>query len=398
MGLDIRRTSTYHIFSFLFSILITSIISSRFFNSNLKAKRILPKYGTANRILEYTLVIKNLKNKKELSILYKDRFKDSLPSIFEFINIKEPDEEKRNLWDRKLLYYRWLWILKKKKSVSNKEIELPKILPNEEVRIKMTLLPLKRGLLNFDLSIFSKPDIFSMFNSVKYIPNKDELLILPKRYLIKAPNLDSQKVNQNDNTEILSITGKGDEFFALRDYRNGDSIKDIHWKSWAKKGKPIVKEYQQRNYLKTAIILDSDSDNSDVFETAISIAASYIAPLNNKDSDIDNVIIGNYFLKIKNNQDNILTYLAKLEIKPDGLNLNQIKSELDKITGAIIIINNLKNEKIAILNYLKKMNVNIFIVLIINTTLNTKDKEIIDLYDINTIDINKLQKDLTKLR
>ncbi len=398
MGLDINKKPSYYVFSILLSTLIISIISSRFFNSKLMLKRVLPKYGTANQTLIYDLKVKNLKNKEEISIFYKDKFVNSLPSVEEFINIPEPNERKRNIWDRNLLYYRWLFLLKKKRNVKTKLIELPRIPANKEIITKIKILPTKRGILKFELSLLNKPDIFAMFKGAKYLLNEDKILILPQRYLLNSPNLDSRKLNSGLNTEFLSVIGHGDEFFALRDYRNGDSIKDIHWKSWAKKGKPIVKEYQEHSFFRKALILDPYSNNEDIFEIAVSLTASYIAPLNNKSSNIDKIFINTYSANIKNNKNQILMYLAKLQKKDDNFKFEKIKKNLKTITGTIVILNNLDNNRIEFLNHLSSLEIETYIILITNLNSNKGYKKIIKSHKIKVININNLEIELKKLQ
>ena len=53
-----------------------------------------------------------------------------------------------------------------------------------------------------------------------------------------------------------------DEFFALRSWRSGDSRKNIHWRSTAKLGTPIVKQFVERNNRDFAIVLDLYDDQS----------------------------------------------------------------------------------------------------------------------------------------
>ena len=43
----------------------------------------------------------------------------------------------------------------------------------------------------------------------------------------------------------------------MRDYRPGDPLRRIHWKSWAKTGRPVVKEYQDEFFVRHGLILDT---------------------------------------------------------------------------------------------------------------------------------------------
>jgi uncharacterized protein (DUF58 family) len=47
-----------------------------------------------------------------------------------------------------------------------------------------------------------------------------------------------------------------DEFYAMRKWRSGDSPKDIHWRSTARRGVPMVKQYDEPNDRDFAMLLD----------------------------------------------------------------------------------------------------------------------------------------------
>lgn len=81
---------------------------------------------------------------------------------------------------------------------------------------------------------------------------------------------------------------------SLRDYRPGDPLRYIHWKSFAKMGKPIVKEFQDEFFVRHALILDTFSgpDFSDRFEEAVSVAASFACTLLTQDSLLDLLFVG----------------------------------------------------------------------------------------------------------
>jgi uncharacterized protein (DUF58 family) len=89
--------------------------------------------------------------------------------------------------------------------------------------------------------------------------------------------------------------GDAQEFTSLREYLPGDSIRKIHWNSWAKTGHPVVRQYQEEYFSRYGLILDTFCDNgkSQIFEEAVSLAASYVYSLNNQDSFIDLMFVSN---------------------------------------------------------------------------------------------------------
>lgn len=73
-----------------------------------------------------------------------------------------------------------------------------------------------------------------------------------------------------------------DEFHRLREFRIGDNPRDIHWRTSARRGELILREYQQNRDFNLAIILDlwqvdeaSDAENA-LVEFALSFAATMI--------------------------------------------------------------------------------------------------------------------------
>ncbi len=70
-----------------------------------------------------------------------------------------------------------------------------------------------------------------------------------------------------------------DEFYALRSWRSGDSKKNIHWRTTARMGQPIVKEHDQPNNRDFALVNDlycpaGDQRAAELCELALSFTAT----------------------------------------------------------------------------------------------------------------------------
>jgi uncharacterized protein (DUF58 family) len=93
---------------------------------------------------------------------------------------------------------------------------------------------------------------------------------------------------------LASNVGQSDEFVALRDYRHGDPLRHIHWRSWAKAGKPVVREFEDEFFVRHALVLDTFSDHprTDVFEEAVSVAASFAYSIRTQESLLDLLFVG----------------------------------------------------------------------------------------------------------
>jgi uncharacterized protein (DUF58 family) len=119
-------------------------------------------------------------------------------------------------------------------------------------------------------------------------------MILPRRYPVGRPTLPGARRYQQGGVAFASSVGESQEFVSLREYRPGDPLRKIHWRSWAKTGKPIVRENQDEYFVRHALILDTflGSGREDLFEEAVSVAASFAASVLTQESLLDLLFVG----------------------------------------------------------------------------------------------------------
>ena len=80
--------------------------------------------------------------------------------------------------------------------------------------------------------------------------------------------------------ETGRISGDEHEFYGVREYKYGDSIKRIHWLSTARKNKLIIKEFQKQAFFRAVIVFNLNKDDNfgqqkdNIAEYTIKIVAS----------------------------------------------------------------------------------------------------------------------------
>lgn len=294
VGIDTRRTLGYQIFAVLFLLLLFSICMSFFSRAKYKAERILPDFGTAGEKLTYKILISGSSKKNQKGLLFYEDTEDPRPTLNSFMAAEEPGGEKRNFYDRAIGYYRWLWLISRKKRVEFKEMNIPAIPPGIEIEMTGECMPLRRGVLRFPGCYIACPDPFGLFKNIAHIDNPQKITVLPKRYPIPHFKMPGKRTYQKGGVLLASSVGESEEFISLRDYRPGDPLRNIHWKSFAKTGTPIVKEFQDEYFVRHALILDTFdvAEYSDIFEEAVSVAASFICSVKNQDSLLDLMFVG----------------------------------------------------------------------------------------------------------
>ncbi len=266
--------------------------------ASVEAKRELPRYATVGEPLRYSVQVWQ-DGKKFLSrASLAESVPDPRPSLEDFSRLKEPGEEERNGFDRTLAYFRWQWLMMRNRlfdgGFSAVDLNLKR---GQHTRVFIELTPLRRGVIRLDDLRVLLPDPFGVFQRCRKVNAPDATFTaLPRRYPlppIELPGSAAFKITGEANTNTIGSSG---EFVGVRDYRPGDPFRQIHWKSWARTGRPIVKELEHTYYPRYGLILDTLScDRTDQqFEEAVSVAASFAASIDTSDSLLDLMFIKNH--------------------------------------------------------------------------------------------------------
>lgn len=99
-------------------------------------------------------------------------------------------------------------------------------------------------------------DVFGFYSFSKKITSDASLLVYPEIINIstfKVPSIHESGELLVENSTFQDMS----RVSLLREYREGDSIKNIHWKLSAKQGLPIVKEYEKRGDTYVSVFIDN---------------------------------------------------------------------------------------------------------------------------------------------
>lgn len=102
-----------------------------------------------------------------------------------------------------------------------------------------------------------------------------ELVVHPRT--IGVPSTSTGLIRDLEGTPTRDLTSSDVAFHALREYQNGDERRYIHWKSTAKAGTFMVRQFEQtrRSHLVVALTLATgDYASEEEFELAVSVAGS----------------------------------------------------------------------------------------------------------------------------
>ena len=289
VGMDIENTVTYQAFSLLLMIFGLAVAGSWFFRAQFSVTRLLPRLATAGQPFRYRVAVKNLTAHPQNGLALLEDLADPRPEFPEWLAFQL--SENRRIRPFSVSQSRRTNPFK---LVTLKEGEVPPLAPNDDGELWMELLPLRRGILRFTGVTVARPDPFGLFRSFVRVPAPQTVLVLPKRYLLPPVALPGAMKYQEGGVALAANVGRSEEFVALRDYRRGDPLRHIHWRSWAKAGKPIVKEFADEFFVRHALVLDTfiGDPRSEALEEAVSVAASFACTVLTQESLLDLLFVG----------------------------------------------------------------------------------------------------------
>jgi uncharacterized protein (DUF58 family) len=291
-GFDTRAAATYQLFTVLTALFGLSLgwiwLGRRRFPA-IEAERRLPPHATVGESLRYTLTLTNTGSRIQRGLRVLDRLAGAAPGWEEFSAAAETGETPRNPFDRYVGYYKWRRLARHKRGASLEEQALPDLLPRQAISVELEFVPERRGRLSFAGPCLYRPDPFGLFRTLHPVALPQSCCVLPRRYPISPLPTGGGRVYQPGGVALANAVGEATEFMALRDYRPGDSLRNVHWRSSAKFGRWVVKEYQDEYFVRRALVLDTFCAPARAadFEAAVSAAASLALAGSGRESLLD---------------------------------------------------------------------------------------------------------------
>ena len=291
VGVDTKQSMAYQIFTFATCLLTVSLVWALFIKVRITAKRSLPRFCTAGAALQYRILLEN----------HSRHLQKSLEIVEDYFEIQflpgqdEPGAEGAggNRYDDSGKAQR-NFLARHARRGRFTRASLPRLEPGSQAEVRLEITPRRRGRLYFRTLQVACPDPLGLFRAIVPLPVEQSLLVLPRRYQVPDLSLAGTRKYQSGGVALASSIGDSGEFIGLREYRPGDPLRRIHWKSWAKVGKPIVKEYQDEFFVRHALVLDTflAAKTSRAFEEAVSLAASFACAVDTQESLLDLMFVG----------------------------------------------------------------------------------------------------------
>ena len=227
---------------------------------------------------------------------------------------------------------------------------LSEIPGGSEHEFTQVLSPQKRGAYTLIDLLQENCYPFGLWRDVKTHKIDKSFLVYPKYHQLREIDIPVGRKYQPGGLSLTSHLGDSTEFLSTREFRLGDPLRHIHWRSWARTGKPIVKEFGEEYFCRLALIVDTalpEGADPNILEQSISLAAAITDYLSREEYVIDIFAAGPklYYMQAGRSLaylKNIMDILACLEpTPPDDQSFQDmesaLKDELEGISTTILL-------------------------------------------------------------
>jgi uncharacterized protein (DUF58 family) len=158
--------------------------------------------------------------------------------------------------------------------------QTPPVGSSETRGAREPMLFAKRGRYELGPAEILTTDPFGLLRFIRRFGERTEAMVYPEVFDLASFPL---RGSSREMGTRGSFARQGDEFSGLREYRRGDDRRHIHWKSVARTGELVVKEFSQESPQRHTVVLDlyrpaTGSPEAEI-EDAVSAAGSVLQHL-----------------------------------------------------------------------------------------------------------------------
>jgi uncharacterized protein (DUF58 family) len=129
--------------------------------------------------------------------------------------------------------------------------------PGEHARVRYSITPLQRGLAEFGRVCCRVTSGWGLWEKNYFYAEPQQSRIYPNyKPLFRSSFIGSEQLYADLGLQLRQRRGEGTDFHQLRDFRVGDSLRQVDWRATARFQKPISREYQEERDQQVVFLLD----------------------------------------------------------------------------------------------------------------------------------------------
>lgn len=151
----------------------------------------------------------------------------------------------------------------------------------EAVRESYSVTPARRGEFRLGPFYLYGGDPFGFYKCWRKVDEYSPMLVLPNPVNFRFTRPGSTSLLAQDEMETIPLSGESTEFLGVREYREGEPLKRVHWRTTARIGKLISRQYEQNvaAAISTLLLADDRMLTGSGGDTPLEYSISMIASL-----------------------------------------------------------------------------------------------------------------------
>jgi hypothetical protein len=168
------------------------------------------------------------------------------------------------------------------------ELGVPLLRPGHAVTRPVMIPALRRGVITVGPPTAVRTDPVGLLRREHEWDERHEIYVHPRT--VAVPATSAGLIRDLEGRSSRRLVDADMSFHAIREYVPGDARRQIHWKSTAKTGRLMVRQFEETRRSRLAVILSlarAEYSTPDEFELAVSVAASLAVQAVRDGRDLD---------------------------------------------------------------------------------------------------------------
>ena len=129
--------------------------------------------------------------------------------------------------------------------------------PQENLKLRYRVIPRRRGPAEFGRVGCRVLSNWGIWEKTYYYAEPQQARVYPNyKPLFRSSFIGSEQLYVDLGLQLRQRRGEGTDFHQLRDFRVGDSLRQVDWRATARFRKPISREYQEERDQQVVFLLD----------------------------------------------------------------------------------------------------------------------------------------------
>jgi uncharacterized protein (DUF58 family) len=171
---------------------------------------------------------------------------------------------------------------------------IPVLQPGEETRVVCAARFDVRGERNLGRFDVASVRPLLLFAGRRLRTESVKLTLVPRvRTIGGAVGRRAAALYQTGRVRASALAGESFDLLGVRPYRVGDRLRDLHARSWARAGEPMVREYRQEQFERVGVVLHGQGTKvaRERFDAALEVTAGLVDTLKEADALVDVVLL-----------------------------------------------------------------------------------------------------------